>query len=70
MGLHQNKRTDVAEHPEVLSHVGLLVNEPPGQAELLFTSHPTTDLSRNRRSSRRLSASEPILQRGWAKANA
>ena len=30
------KKKDVAEHPEVSNHVGLLVNEPPGQAELLF----------------------------------
>jgi len=26
----------VAEHPEVFHHVGLLVNEPPGTAGLLF----------------------------------
>jgi hypothetical protein len=32
----KNQKTDVAQHPKVLSHVGLLVNEPPGQAELLF----------------------------------
>jgi hypothetical protein len=31
----KNKKADVAEHPEVLDHVGLLVNEPPGTAELL-----------------------------------
>ncbi len=30
------KKADMAKHPKVLSHVGLLVNEPPGQAELLF----------------------------------
>jgi len=30
------KKADVAGHPEVLHHVGLLVNEPPGKAELLF----------------------------------
>ncbi len=34
------KKADVAEHPQVLSHVGLLVNEPPGQAELLFIQSP------------------------------
>jgi hypothetical protein len=30
------KKTDVAEHPKVFHHVGLLVNEPPGPAGLLF----------------------------------
>ena len=30
------KKADVAEHPEVFGHVGLLVNEPPGQAGLPF----------------------------------
>jgi hypothetical protein len=30
------KKADVAEHPEVFHHVGLLVNEPPGTAGLLF----------------------------------
>jgi hypothetical protein len=25
-----NKKTDVAEHPQVFDHVGLLVNELPG----------------------------------------
>lgn len=33
---HKNKKADVTEHPEVFHHVGLLVNEPPGTAELLF----------------------------------
>ena len=28
--LKTNKKTDVAEHPGVLDHVGLLFNEPPG----------------------------------------
>jgi hypothetical protein len=32
----RNKKADVAEHPEVFDHVGLLVNKPPGRAELLF----------------------------------
>jgi hypothetical protein len=32
----QNKKADVAEHPEVFDHVGLLVNEPPGTTGLLF----------------------------------
>jgi len=30
------KKADVAEHPAVFGHIGLLVNEPPGSAELLF----------------------------------
>ena len=33
----QRKKADVAEHPEVFDYVGLLINEPPGTAELLFT---------------------------------
>ena len=33
---HRHKKTDVAEHPEVFDHVGLLANEPPGTAGLLF----------------------------------
>jgi hypothetical protein len=32
-----NKKADVAEHPEVFHHVGLLVNEPLGTAELPFS---------------------------------
>jgi hypothetical protein len=32
----KNKKADVAEHPKVFDHVGLLFNEPPGKAELLF----------------------------------
>jgi len=31
-----NKKTDVAEHPQVFRHVGLLFNEPTGTAGLLF----------------------------------
>ena len=31
-----HKKTDVADHPEVISHVGLLFNEPLGRAGLLF----------------------------------
>jgi hypothetical protein len=31
-----NKKADVAEYPKVFHHVGLLVNEPPGMAKLLF----------------------------------
>lgn len=30
------KKADVAEHPKVFDHVGLLTNEPPGTAGLLF----------------------------------
>jgi len=30
------KKADVAEHPQAFDHVGLLANEPPGIAELLF----------------------------------
>jgi len=33
----QAKKADVVEHPEVFDHVGLLVNQPPGTAELPFT---------------------------------
>jgi hypothetical protein len=29
------KKADVAEHQEVLDHVGLLSNEPPGSASVL-----------------------------------
>jgi len=32
----ENKKTGVSEHPEVFDHVGLLVNRPPGTAELPF----------------------------------
>jgi hypothetical protein len=31
-----NKKADVTEHPKVFGRVGLLVNEPPGKAGLLF----------------------------------
>jgi hypothetical protein len=30
------KKADVIERPEAFHHVGLLVNEPPGTAGLLF----------------------------------
>jgi hypothetical protein len=33
----ENKKADVAEHPEAFDHVGSLFNEPPGRAELLFS---------------------------------
>jgi hypothetical protein len=32
----RTKKADVAEHPKAFDHVGLLTNEPPGSAELLF----------------------------------
>jgi hypothetical protein len=32
-----HKKTDVVEHPKAPYHAGILVNEPPGTAELLFT---------------------------------
>jgi hypothetical protein len=32
----EQKKADVAEHPKVFDHVGLLFNEPLGRAELLF----------------------------------
>jgi hypothetical protein len=35
-GEAQTKKADVVEYPEVLHHVGLLVNEPPGMAGLPF----------------------------------
>jgi hypothetical protein len=32
-----NKKTDVADHPGVIDHVGLLNNELPSTAGLLFS---------------------------------
>jgi hypothetical protein len=32
----KQKKADVVEHFEMFDHVGLLVNEPPGAAELPF----------------------------------
>jgi hypothetical protein len=32
----RTKKAGVAEHPQGFDHVGLLVNEPPGPAELPF----------------------------------
>jgi len=32
---HGTKKADVAEHPQVFDHVGLLTNEPLGTAGLL-----------------------------------
>jgi len=31
-----NEKADVADHPTVIGHVGLLVDEPPGPAGLPF----------------------------------
>ena len=33
---HANKKADVIERPKAFDHVGLLRNEPPGTAGLLF----------------------------------
>jgi len=33
----QAKKADVAEHPGVFDHVGLLVNRPPGTPGLPFS---------------------------------
>jgi hypothetical protein len=33
---YETKKADVIEHVKVFGHVGLLVNQPPGIAELLF----------------------------------
>jgi len=36
-GKQETKKADVAEHPEVFHHVGLLINKPSGAiARLLF----------------------------------
>jgi len=32
---NENKKADVAEHPKVFDHVGLLFNEPPAMGGLL-----------------------------------
>jgi hypothetical protein len=34
----KQKKAGVVEHPEVFHHAGLLANEPPGHAGLLFIS--------------------------------
>jgi hypothetical protein len=36
------KKADVAENPKVFDHVGLLLNEPPGEPGCSLSSHPTT----------------------------
>jgi len=33
----ETKKADVIKYPEAFDHVGLLFNEPPGTAELLFS---------------------------------
>ena len=38
------KKADVAEHPKVFHHVGLLVNEPPAAAGCSLYSQPKTSL--------------------------
>ena len=37
-----NKKADVAEHPQVFHHVGLLANSPPAKPSCSSSSHPTT----------------------------
>jgi len=45
----KQKKTDVAEHPGVFDHVGLLVNEPPRPGwGCSLSSHPTTLLAKPR----------------------
>jgi hypothetical protein len=34
--MRKTKKADVVDHPEVFDQVGLLVNEPPSRAGLLF----------------------------------
>jgi hypothetical protein len=38
----RNKKADVAEHPKVFHHVGLLSNEPSAAADCSFYSRPKT----------------------------
>ena len=61
------QKTDVAEHPEVFDHVGLLANQPLGRAELLSSSHPTISLE-GRDQVCRDSSSAVIVRGHWAKA--
>jgi hypothetical protein len=35
------KKADVAGHPKVSDHVGMLFNEPPGEPGCSLLSHPT-----------------------------
>jgi hypothetical protein len=41
------KKADVAEHPRVSNHVGLLFNEPPGEPSCSLFSHPTNIIQIN-----------------------
>lgn len=36
----KDKKTDVAEHPRAMRHVGLLFNNPPGSASCHLSSRP------------------------------
>jgi hypothetical protein len=48
LGSDERKKTDVAEHPQVFRRVGLLFNETPGTAGLLFiqsSEQPITSLA-------------------------
>jgi hypothetical protein len=60
-----NKKTGVAEHPQVSNHVGLLFNKPPGEPGCRLFSHPTTlsTLQRIRIATRFGSTDYRILQR-------
>ena len=44
----QLKKADVAKHPKVLNHVGLLCNEPPGTAGLPFIKSSDSNCDRSR----------------------
>jgi hypothetical protein len=41
----ENTKADVAEHPMVFDHVGLLSNKPPGTAGLFFIQSSDTNPS-------------------------
>jgi hypothetical protein len=43
------KKTDVVDHPEVINHVGLLINEFPATAGCSLSSRPALPLHRNYR---------------------
>ena len=40
--VNANKEADVAEHPQVFDHVGLLFNRPVAVATCPSSSHPTS----------------------------
>jgi hypothetical protein len=52
------KKTDVAEHPRVMRHIGLLFNKPPGATRLIFIQSSET---RSRRGLLPLSPTFSIL---------